>query len=69
MARGVDTLAHRYAQKAGMRIECYPAGPIRNKLMLTDGKPDVVIAFPGGAGTANMVGIAKKANIDVIDYR
>lgn len=33
----------------------YAAGPIRNKRMLVEGKPDLVLAFPGGAGTANMV--------------
>lgn len=55
-------------------IERYPAdwdkhgkaaGPIRNRQMLTEGKPDLVIAFPGGKGTANMVKIAREANIEV----
>lgn len=41
------------------------AGPIRNKQMLEEGKPDMVIAFPGGKGTAHMVKIAKEANIPV----
>ena len=35
------------------------AGPIRNAQMLREGKPDLVVAFPGGRGTANMVAQAK----------
>lgn len=37
------------------------AGPIRNQRMLDEGKPDLVIAFPGGRGTADMVSKAKAA--------
>jgi predicted Rossmann-fold nucleotide-binding protein len=40
------------------------AGPIRNKAMLAL-FPNRVIAFPGGAGTANMAALAKKAFIPV----
>lgn len=40
------------------------AGPIRNKEMLT-WKPDLVVAFPGGRGTADMVRQAKKAGVRV----
>lgn len=42
------------------------AGPIRNKNMLGQ-KPDVVIAFPGGKGTAHMVKIARQAGVEVIE--
>lgn len=42
------------------------AGPIRNGLMLTEGKPDLVVAFPGGRGTADMVRKATAAKIEVI---
>lgn len=31
------------------------AGPIRNQRMLDEGKPDLVLAFPGGRGTEDMV--------------
>lgn len=41
-----------------------PAGMIRNRAMLSL-NPDLVIAFPGGKGTANMVKIAREANIEV----
>jgi len=43
------------------------AGRIRNKRMLEEGKPDLVIAFPGGRGTFNMVMEARAAGIEVID--
>lgn len=43
------------------------AGPIRNRRMIQVGKPDLVIAFPGGAGTKNMVKEAQKAEIKVIE--
>lgn len=41
------------------------AGPIRNKAMLETAKPDMVVAFPGGAGTRNMCQIAMEAGVDV----
>ncbi|KZY50995.1 hypothetical protein A3734_06445 [Sulfitobacter sp. HI0054] len=43
------------------------AGPIRNKRMLDEGKPDLVVAFPGGRGTANMVKQAKAGGFKVIE--
>lgn len=44
------------------------AGPIRNQKMLRDWKPDLVVAFPGNRGTANMVRLAKDAGVRVIEY-
>ena len=44
------------------------AGYIRNKQMLVEGRPDLVVAFPGGRGTANMVKLAKEAGVPVIEY-
>lgn len=41
------------------------AGPIRNQRMLDEGKPDLVLAFPGGRGTADMVARARKAGVEV----
>lgn len=41
------------------------AGPIRNKKMLEEFKPDLVVAFPGGRGTAHMVSISQRANVPV----
>jgi len=75
-ARGVDTYAIDFANDLNLLLELYPAdwdthgkaaGYIRNKQMLDEGKPDLVIAFPGGKGTANMVSISKKAGVKVIE--
>lgn len=35
--------------------------------MLDEGKPDLVVVFPGGTGTADMVRRAKKAGVEVIE--
>jgi hypothetical protein len=43
------------------------AGPIRNQQMLDEGKPDLVLAFPGGRGTAHMIRIAREAGVEVIE--
>lgn len=51
------------------RLEGKAAGPIRNQRMLDDGKPDRVLAFPGGRGTANMVKLAKAAGVPVHEIR
>lgn len=42
------------------------AGPIRNKRM-ANWKPDVVVAFPGHDGTADMVKQARAAGIEVVE--
>lgn len=42
------------------------AGPIRNQRMLDEGKPDLVLAAPGGNGTADMVRRAKAAGVRVV---
>jgi hypothetical protein len=43
------------------------AGPLRNQRMIDEGKPDLVIAFPGGKGTADMVRRARAANVEVLE--
>jgi len=43
------------------------AGPTRNAKMLAVGKPDCVVAFPGGDGTANMVSQARSAGVKVFE--
>lgn len=48
----------RYGQRAGY---------VRNKKMLDQGRPDLVVAFPGGKGTAMMVKLAKTAGVRVIE--
>jgi hypothetical protein len=43
------------------------AGPIRNQRMIDDGHPDLVVAFPGGSGTADCVARARAAGIEVVE--
>jgi hypothetical protein len=75
-AKGVDKAAGHWAVGNNVPQEVYPAdwekygkaaGPIRNKQMLDEGKPDLVIAFinPGSKGTRNMIDQAKKAGVPV----
>ena len=74
MARGADDLAKMWATARGIKRLGFPAnweghgrsaGPIRNKEMIDRGKPDLVIAFPGGRGTQNMIKQARTANVSV----
>lgn len=62
-ARGADRIARNWAENRGIPVRTFPAdwdkygraaGHIRNTQMLEEGKPDLVVVFPGGAGTANM---------------
>lgn len=75
-AKGVDALAREWARKMSCPLETYfadwdehgkAAGPIRNQRMIDEGKPDLVVAFPGGRGTADMVRRARAAGIEVIE--
>lgn len=75
-AKGADSLASVWADVEDIEEWAYPAkwseegkaaGPLRNIRMLKEGKPDLVVAFPGGKGTAHMVKIAKEAGIKVIE--
>lgn len=73
-ARGADRLAGEWAAARRIQETVYPAGwtefgrragPIRNQRMLDDGRPDGVVAFPGGAGTADMIRRANAAGLPV----
>ncbi len=74
-APGVDKFAREWCMACGVNFVNYPypseygraGGPIRNERMATDFKPDIVVAFPGGAGTASMVKIARDLGIKVIE--
>ena len=75
-ATGVDSVAIDWAVTHWCGFKEYPAdwgkfgkaaGYLRNKQMLNEGKPDIVIAFPGGKGTANMIKLAKNAGIKIIE--
>lgn len=80
-ARGADTLAKEWAQRAAIprrvEVEAHPAdwskhgkraGPIRNRKMADVGA-DLCIAFPGGRGTSDMILKATAAWIPVLDLR
>lgn len=73
-ASGADRLSGEWAASKGIQVEARPAdwkkhgraaGPIRNSQMLNE-QPELVIAFPGGKGTADMVRKAKQAGLEVV---
>lgn len=75
-ARGADRIAGFWARKNKIDNLKFPAdwethgraaGILRNKQMLDEGRPDLVIAFPGGKGTENMKYIAREAGVEVIE--
>lgn len=77
-ARGADSCADVWAKSRKIDILSYPAdwgkygkaaGFIRNKQMLDEGKPDLIIAFPGGKGTDMMCDIASKAGVPIRRYK
>lgn len=77
-ARGADRMAGYWArnrciynQKFGITSEEWnrlgsAAGPIRNARMLAEGCPDLVVAFQGGRGTADIVRQARSAGVPVM---
>lgn len=72
-ALGADRFARHWAQQRGVDYHTFEAewhlgrsaGPIRNARMLAEGKPDLVIAFPGRKGTQNMVDQAFAARVPI----
>lgn len=74
-ARGADTLAGEWAEEREVEVWRFPAkwgeegraaGHLRNQRMLDVGQPQGVVAFPGGAGTEDMVKRAKAAGVTVM---
>ena len=78
-ATGADALAKEWADANGVSCVSFPAqwrvngkldrsaGPKRNQRVIDEGKSDLVVAFPGGKGTADMVRRARKAHISVAE--
>ncbi len=75
-APGADELGRRWAEHRHIEQLPFPpdwaglgraAGPRRNQMMLEQGKPDLVVAFPGGHGTADMVRRARAAGVEVLE--
>ena len=73
-ARGADRQAREWALANNLDVQTFDAewhrhgkraGPIRNQRMLEEGQPDLIVAFPGGHGTADMVRRARQAGIEV----
>jgi hypothetical protein len=85
-ARGADQMAEEFASQFGLECrhfpakwEAYPrserwrAGHDRNRQMLDEGQPDMVVAFKDGldpslkkGGTENMIRISKEAGLSVM---
>lgn len=78
-AKGADTIASEIAQARHIQLLKFPAewklygrgaGPIRNKKMLDEGKPDIVVAFhhniKDSKGTADMLKQAREKNIKTL---
>lgn len=74
-ARGADTLAGAWADERMVPVYAHPAdwskgrgaGHARNAEMLKAQRPDLVVAFPGGRGTAGMVRLARAAGVRVVE--
>jgi predicted Rossmann-fold nucleotide-binding protein len=75
-AKGADRHAAGYAasakkpchlihEGADWKTHGKAAGPLRNQAMIDRHAPEAVVAFPGGAGTADMVRRAEKAGLKV----
>lgn len=74
---GADYLAHCWATMNGVATVSEKAdwdnygsraGPIRNSYMLRKYIPAIVVAFPGGRGTADCVRKARNMNIIVKEF-
>lgn len=73
-ASGADALARRYRAEHRLPGQTFPAnwsafgraaGAIRNRQMLSEGLPALVVAFPGGPGTADMILASRLAGVPV----
>jgi hypothetical protein len=73
---GVDTVAKEWADCHSIENKSFyadwqqygkAAGPIRNKKMLDEMTPEIVIAFPGGLGTASMKALARSIKCPVVE--
>lgn len=74
-ATGADRLAKEWAEAHGLEHLPFPAdwnrykkraGSRRNTQMIKEAKPDLVVAFPGGTGTHNMITQSKRHDLAVI---
>lgn len=72
---GADYFAGVWARERGVYCQVFPAdwqglgkraGYVRNKAMLDSFEPNLVIAFPGGPGTENMMTLARSAHVKIM---
>lgn len=75
-APGADSMAAGWAAlhaiptrrfAARWQDEGRAAGPLRNQRMIDHGKPDLVVAFPGGRGTLDLITRARRAGIPIVE--
>jgi hypothetical protein len=73
-ANGADALSSEWARDHNVPRHEFPAqwqlygkaaGPVRNQRMLLEARPQLVVAFKGGRGTADMIRQAEKCGIKV----
>lgn len=73
---GADRFTEQWCHRTGIDMATFPAlwhargkraGPIRNAAMLRFIKIDLVVAFPGNRGTADMIAKARLARIPVTE--
>ena len=72
-APGADRLAVAWAREHDVEYKIYlakwkgpsdkSAGPIRNRFMFKDWKPEGIVAFPGGTGTRDMCSVGKRGGV------
>jgi len=74
--RGADMMARHWGERFALDVKteeanwtayARSAGPIRNQVMLDKYSPGLIIAFPGGAGTADMVKRGREAGIQIAE--
>jgi hypothetical protein len=74
-ARGADKFGEFWGWCREKRVVVVPAdwdvhgkaaGPYRNQAMIDNHHPDLVVAFPGGRGTADMINRAEMAGIECV---
>jgi hypothetical protein len=77
-ARGADAMAEAWGKRMGLvtfpcaahwKLYGKAAGVLRNQAMIDYHGPALVVAFPGGKGTADMVARARRHGIDVAEIQ
>jgi len=75
-APGLDAIARDWCAVRGVACVTYPAdwslhgrraGPIRNREMLSEERPDALIVFPGNAGTRDCKAQARAMGVLVLE--